>query len=653
MVILLVDADSEARSHKASLLRAQQHEVIEAASAVEAVHWAQTSPRIDLLISEVILDPEHFGFDLTEAILMKHEQLRTLYTTRFDLTGYEDELAGHVPVPATASDDTFLAGVNTAISGPNQEPPKPVDPESLPPIMPAGAMLGQYQIIDRLYAELEAETYRAMQYTVQRPVALVLMKPHLLNDAAAVAQFKERERVKASITHPRVAPLYEAGEANGWLFYTREMPPGRALSDIAMAGENLSERVLVDVLYRVSEAMSFAVERHYNYRTLAPRDIFVDGEHQASIVNIFRPPAAMPRDEQADVRALLEMLAPFASQGKARGLLHELSDQSYDWAKLCARLHDIRTELSARSLIHRAADEDIAVRRPIKKRWLALAAGVVGLGVVAWLGALSGERVTSQTVAKLIADELVAVPAGGFIYQKGKHEKTDAFWISKYEVTIAQYAEFLDALKGAPNGKYDDRTGQPAKKTDHLPDDWAAYYTAARTGGMFNNHPVSLNSPVCGVDYWDAVAYANWKGRRLPTELEWEKAARGLSGNQFPWGNEPNPKAANLADDYEPTGKGGQIDGYNYWSPVDKPEGDVSPFGVFGMAGNVQEWTATWAPHPELVDKRVPVVRGGCYFATKSNEQVLTDRTFADDADESALVRGFRTVSDKPPAAKK
>jgi hypothetical protein len=53
------------------------------------------------------------------------------------------------------------------------------------------------------------------------------------------------------------------------------------------------------------------------------------------------------------------------------------------------------------------------------------------------------------------------------------------------------------------------------------------------------------------------------------------------------------------------------------------------------------------------VDKRVPVVRGGCYFGTKSSDQVLTDRTFAQDADESAIVRGFRTVSDTPPAAKK
>lgn len=647
MVILLVDADSEARSRKAALLRARQHEVIEAGSAVEAVHWAQTAETVDLLITEVILEDEHFGFDLSEAILMKHRSMRTLYTTRFDLTGYEDELSGHAPIPATAGDEGFLAGVDNALGGPNQAPPVPPDPEQIPPLMPAGAMLGQYQIIDRLYAEHDAETYRAMQYLVQRPVALVLLKPHLLKDAAAVASFKDRERVKASITHPRIAPLYEAGEANGWLFYTREMPPGKSLLDLAASGSNLSERVLVDVLYRVAEAMSFAVERGYNYRTLAPRDIYVDGENQASIVNIIRPASAMPRDQHADVRALLEMIAPFASQGKARGLLHEISDQGYNWSGLCERMHLIRDELSARSLLDRAADEDIAVAPTLKKRWLFLGAGLIGMAIVAYLGALSGGSNTAVPEDKLVQDELVGIPGGPFVYQDGKAE-TAPFWINKYEVTIGQYATFLQALKTQPPGTYDDKTAQPKTKLNHLPADWDAYYAAARTGGLFNNHPVTLNSPVCGVDYWDAVAYANWKGRRLPTEMEWEKAARGLHGNPYPWGKQAKADAANLGDDYSPQNKGGEIDGYNYWAPVNKPDGDVSEFGVHGMAGNVQEWTGTWDFHPELVDKRVPVVRGG-HFGTKSGKSILTERHWAKDADEPALARGFRTVSDTAP----
>lgn len=646
MVILLVDGDADARTQKAALLEEQGHEVMQASTAVEAVHFAQNAEKVDLLITEVILDAQTFGFDLSEAILVRLPEMRTLYTTRFDLTGYEDELAGRKPVPATASTAAFLAAVKKA----EGQPPAPVVVSAMSeePIMPPGTLLGHYQIIDRLYSEAEAETYRAIQYTVQRPVALVLMKPHLLGNAKAVAGFKDRERVKASISHPRIAPLYEAGEANGWLFYTREMPPGKSLQDMAAAGEHLSERVLVDVLYRVSEAMAYAVERGYNYRTIAARDMYVDGENQASMVNIFRPAAAMPRDQPADVRALLELLGTYVTNSKARSLLHDLSLTSHDWTSLATAIHDIRDDLSERSLIKRAKVEDIAVAPPPSRSWMFAGAAVGVLALVAYLGVLSGG--TGQGDAKVVSEEMIQIPKGEFVYQQGRYNLTPDkdFWISKYEVTVAQYAEFLEALKKSGQAAFDDPL-QPRSKTTHEPSDWAAYYAAASTQALFNNQPVSLISPVSGVDYWDAVAYAKWRGHRLPKEHEWEKAARGLNGNVYPWGNEAKPGAANLGDDYAPQGRGGQIDGYNLWSPVDQPPGDVSAFGVVGMAGNVQEWTATWSPHPDLPDKRVPVLRGG-HFGMPSSNELLTARHFADDADESTIARGFRTVSDSPPA---
>jgi len=480
-------------------------------------------------------------------------------------------------------------------------------------------------------------------------VALVLLKPHLLANADAVAQFKDRERVKASLSHPRIAPLYEAGEANGWLYYTREMPPGRSLQDIATAGESLSERVLVDVLYRVAEAMSYATERGYHYRTLSPRDIYVDGENQASIVNIFRPAAALPRDQSADVQALIELLAPYATAGKARSLLHDLSLQSHDWAALSSAMHDVRDDMSERSLLNRAKHEDIAVAPKDSRRWLFLAAAAGVLGIVTYLGVLSGGN--SVAPAKLVSEELILIPKGTFLYQKNKKVTVPKdFWISKHEVTVAQYAAFLEALKKAPAGAFDD-PNQPSSKATHQPEGWDAYYSAATTNGSINNQQLSLDSPVCNVDYWDAVAYAKWKGQRLPTEQEWEKAARGTDGNTYPWGNAPKADAANLGDDYAPLAKGGQKDGYNLWSPVDKPVGDVSPYGVVGMAGNVQEWTSSWETHPDYPLKRVPVLRGG-HFGMQSSDELLTARHFAADADEQTPARGFRTVSETGPPVK-
>lgn len=641
MVILLVDGDAPTRTARAAALRAHGHEVMEASTAEEGVRWAQESSWVDLLITEVILDGGAFlGFDLSEAICKKLPEMRTLYTTRYDLSGYETELAGAVPVPVTASEEIFLDFVRKALAPPPGAEAAPAAPV---PVLAPGTMLGHYHVMGCLYTEAEAETYHAIQYTVQRHVALVLLKPHLVGDEKVVKEFKDRERVKASISHPRIAPLYEAGESGGLLYYTRELPMGRSLEQLAAAGEHFNERVIVDVLYRIADAMSYGADRGYGYRPLTARDVYVDEESQASIVNIFRPAPTNPRDQHADVISLLELISPLATQGKARGLLQDLAEKPLDWAGLHARLDDIRSEMSERSLIRLAEVEDIAVAQPASRQWLIWVAAVVVLGVVAWLGGLTGKEL--QTTKSIVPLEMVEIPAGPFIYQnlERKVQMEKPFLISKHEVTIAQYAEFLEALKLSPEKAAFDDPAQPAKKKTHIPPDWEAYYAAAAADGLFNNAHISLNSPVCRVDYWDAVAFAKWKNQRLPTEVEWEKAARGPDGNRYPWGNDARPGAANLGDDYVPNGTGGTKDGYNLWAPVDKMKGDVSFYGVWGLAGNVQEWTATWAEHPELLIN-VPVLRGG-HFGLKSGPEILTSRHFADTPEEATLARGFRTAS--------
>jgi formylglycine-generating enzyme required for sulfatase activity len=148
------------------------------------------------------------------------------------------------------------------------------------------------------------------------------------------------------------------------------------------------------------------------------------------------------------------------------------------------------------------------------------------------------------------------------------------------------------------------------------------------------------------VDWFDAYAYAKWKGHRLPTEQEWEKAALGPNGSAFPWGDSADPKRANTGKDYTPNPDpktGGDIDGFKRWSPANQPATDTSGSGVIGTSGNVSEWTATQLDGPNSA--KTAVIRGGNW---KTNPSPATFRITRLPPTHSDEALGFRTAMDPP-----
>jgi len=166
--------------------------------------------------------------------------------------------------------------------------------------------------------------------------------------------------------------------------------------------------------------------------------------------------------------------------------------------------------------------------------------------------------------------EMVRVPAGKFRYGDDKKEvELPEFWISKAPVTNAEYARFVAETGQEPPKPWKGKT-PPGKIADH---------------------------PVTDVSWHHVTAYAKWAGGRLPTEEEWEKAARGTDAREYPWG-EWTKGCCNSKE----AGTGGTTPVGQY-----SPQGD-SPYGCVDMAGNVWEWTTS---EHELGGR---VLRGGAFF---------------------------------------
>ncbi len=199
------------------------------------------------------------------------------------------------------------------------------------------------------------------------------------------------------------------------------------------------------------------------------------------------------------------------------------------------------------------------------------------------------------TPEPILAEAMILIPVGPFIFGSNNSAPDEspaqsidlpAFEIDQYEVTNDDFAQFV-AATGYET--YAEKLGQNS---------WRVY--AAGKG----------DHPVVKVSWDDAQAFCSWAGKRLPTEMEWEKAARGTDGRLYPWGNTFDPSLAKVKG----TGPRGITAVGSF------PDG-VSPYGVADMSGNVWEWTASWfQAYPgntsggELYGEQYRVTRGGAWF---------------------------------------
>jgi formylglycine-generating enzyme required for sulfatase activity len=247
---------------------------------------------------------------------------------------------------------------------------------------------------------------------------------------------------------------------------------------------------------------------------------------------------------------------------------------------------------------------------------------------------------------------MVYVPEGEFLMgsdtdsaeEKPAHSVfLDAFWIDRTEVTYAQFARFLNHLQ--------EHEGQCSGHDCIETKDRDRHSHMLYLDGQYVVETGYEDYPMSEVTWYGAQAYCDWAGKRLPTEAEWEKAARGIDGRRYPWGNsEPNCAKVNFRTCVRSTITVGSY-----------PAG-ASPYGALDMAGNVYEWTADWydrdyyqtraasQPNPRGPESgRSRVVRGGSSYDLDLY-LIRTTYRFGYVPETGHRVVGFRCVAQALPA---
>ncbi len=523
-----------------------------------------------------------------------------------------------------------------------------------------GRMVGPFRVRKRLASDYWGTLYEATQVAVNRTVALKILQPGFYEDPRQVQQFVAFAAAMAGAQNPYITSVYEAGEGSGLYFYAREHLDGANLHERLQQRQVLNEDLALRVLLNVSEALNYEKKNGILHTPLSVEQVLIPNVGVPKLLNNVTMEGGEVSAGEVDEMRRLGKIIREAMEGASEtseefqvllGKMESAGEGGFaDWDTLLHEGHQWDLKRRAMHVVRPLAASQVVVpeEKKVVQSWMLWAlGGVVVLALaymVFWYSVIRFKSGGANDVGAM-----VEVKGGEFEFQDKQVKSLPTFFIDKYEVTLGEYRKFLEAWKKDKTVVQEHPKAR--KNKEHMPTDWDLIWSeGVQKARPYRGVRIFENTPVFGVDYFDAWAYAKWAGKRLPTEMEWEKAARGPKGNLFPWGNDFEAQRANTGGDLAggpDNPASGRTDGFSLWAPVGSVRGDRSHYGAMDMAGNVSEWTDSFDAMADFPSEQVPVVRGGSWTTPDVR---LTLRDLHNPELQRNRQIGFRCASDKPPA---